>query len=237
MPQVEETFDAILFDMDGTLVDSTPGVEGAWETFATDYGLPNVTQIISQAHGVRTVENLKRFCGVTDPEELEREAQRFELEIVRSSKKDGKAGILILPNAKEVLIPLQAATPKEGQQVWAICTSATHAYANEALTATGLTRPTAFVAAEDVSKGKPDPEPYLIGARKCGVDASKCLVIEDAPNGIRSGKAAGAKVLAVLTSHSLESVKAAEPDWIVPDLTRVSFSVTDGVPKVSINID
>ncbi|KIM29418.1 hypothetical protein M408DRAFT_35868, partial [Serendipita vermifera MAFF 305830] len=63
------------------------------------------------------------------------------------------------------------------------------------------------------------PEPYLAGAKKCNVDISSCLVVEDAPAGIRSGKTAGAKVLAVLTSHSLEAVKAAEPDWIVPDLT------------------
>ncbi|KAG8775634.1 hypothetical protein FRC15_000412 [Serendipita sp. 397] len=214
MPLVKETFDAILFDMDGTLVDSTPGVE--------------------VAHAVRTVENLKRFCGITDPEELEREANRFELEIVNASKREGRTGILILPSAKETLAPLQVGTPKEGKQIWAICTSATRAYANAALENVGITQPEAFVTAGDVTRGKPDPEPYLIGAKLCGVDPSRCLVVEDAPNGIRSGKAAGAKVLAVLTSHNREAVQAAEPDWIVPDLTSVSFAVKDGTVELTI---
>ncbi|KAG8839264.1 hypothetical protein FRB91_007115, partial [Serendipita sp. 411] len=221
MPLVKETFDAILFDMDGTLVDSTPGVEGAWATFAKEYGIENVQEVIQLAHAVRTVENLKRFCGITDPEELEREANRFELEIVNASKRDGRTGILILPSAKETLAPLQVGTPKEGKQIWAICTSgvyqpsslhqathsirniysshrniATRAYANAALENVGITQPEAFVTAGDVTRGKPDPEPYLIGAKLCGVDPSRCLVVEDAPNGIRSGKAAGAKVLA-----------------------------------------
>lgn len=221
--------------MDGTLVDSTPGVEGAWETFGNHYGLQNVDQIIQLAHGVRTVENLKRFCGITDPEELEREATRFEMEIVSASKRNGRQGIIILPNVKATLAPLQNASPKEGKEIWAICTSATHAYANAALENTGIQRPTAFVAAEDVERGKPDPAPYLAGAQKCGVDVSACLVVEDAPNGIRSGKAAGAKVLAVLTSHSREAVEAAKPDWIVPDLTYVSFTVNDGIVELTIN--
>lgn len=192
-------------------------------------------QIIQLAHGVRTVENLKRFCGITDPEELEREATRFEMEIVSASKRNGRQGIIILPNVKATLAPLQNASPKEGKEIWAICTSATHAYANAALENTGIQRPTAFVAAEDVERGKPDPAPYLAGAQKCGVDVSACLVVEDAPNGIRSGKAAGAKVLAVLTSHSREAVEAAKPDWIVPDLTYVSFTVNDGIVELTIN--
>ena len=111
------------------------------------------------------------------------------------------------------------------------------------------------------------PAPYFAGAKKCGVEASACesskgprasnvadvligLVVEDAPNGIRSGKAAGAKVLAVLTSHSREAVEAAKPDWIIPDLTQygafviwgwsltlgsISFAVKDGIVELTIN--
>ncbi|KAG8810280.1 hypothetical protein FRC17_003003 [Serendipita sp. 399] len=208
--------------MDGTLVRILRLAIDAWS-----FLLIWILLSTNLAHAVRTVENLKRFCGITDPEELEREANRFELEIVNASKRNGGTGIVILPNAKETLAPLQAGTPKEGKQIWAICTSATRAYATAALETVGITQPEAFVTAGDVTRGKPNgisPEPYLIGAKLCSVDPSKCLVVEDAPNGIRSGKAAGAKVLAVLTSHTREAVQAAEPDWIVPDLTTAAHT-------------
>jgi glycerol-1-phosphatase len=82
--------------------------------------------------------------------------------------------------------------------------------------------PPSIVTSEDVPRGKPAPDPYLEGAKRCNVDPARVLVVEDAPSGIRSGRAAGAKTLAVLTSHSNEEMLAsgAEPHYIVKDLTQ-----------------
>lgn len=117
-------------------------------------------------------------------------------------------------------------------------------YASQALPLAGVPIPDDFITADDVSAGKPDPEPYLKGAAALGLDPSDCtsifigdpigiliqypaihlgLVFEDAPAGLRSGKAAGSKVLAVLTTHSLESVKKTDPDFILKDFSECAF--------------
>ncbi|KAK7470445.1 DL-glycerol-3-phosphatase, variant 2 [Stygiomarasmius scandens] len=103
MPTTTIHVDAALFDMDGTLVDSTAGVQGAWEVFKEKYPHIDIYDILSSAHGVRTVENLKKYCGVEDPAEQEREAQRFEEAIVTSSKANGRKGIVMLPGVSEAM--------------------------------------------------------------------------------------------------------------------------------------
>ncbi|THH31312.1 hypothetical protein EUX98_g2876 [Antrodiella citrinella] len=227
MPATTIHFDAILFDMDGTLVDSTDGVVGAWHLFSEKYPGIVVEDILSSAHGVRTVENLRTFCGVTDPDELETEATRFEEAIVTSASMPGRRGIVQLPGVKEAMEELLpgAALPKP---CWAICTSATKKYAISALTVSGTPIPDVFVASEDVTEGKPKPDPYLVGAKGCGVDPAKCLVVEDAPNGIRSGKAAGCTTLAVITSHTRKQIEDVGPDYIVDNLASVTFKRSEG---------
>jgi len=118
---------------------------------------------------------------------------------------------------------------------WAVCTSATRKYATSALVAAGIKIPDVFVTAEDVKEGKPAPDPYILGAEKCGVKPERCLVVEDAPNGIRSGNAAGCKTLAVITTHSPDRVAEASPDYTVQDLSSVSMKVVDGVVEVVIH--
>ena len=114
-------------------------------------------------------------------------------------------------------LPTTGVDPK-----WTIVTSATSFYAPQALTAAGISIPSSIVTSEDVPRGKPAPDPYLEGAKRCNVDPTRVLVVEDAPSGIRSGRAAGAKTLAVLTSHSKEDMLAsdADPDYIAEDLTQ-----------------
>lgn len=226
--------EAVLFDMDGTLVDSTAGVVGAWETFAETYPGLNVTEILSTSHGVRTVENLKKHCGITDPDELEREASRFEKEIVNSSKKNGRRGIVQLPGVREIMAELLPgrSLPKP---CWAICTSATRDYAAAALEMAGVPVPEAFVVAEDVEQGKPAPDPYLLGAKKAGADPKKCLVVEDAPAGIRSGQAAGCKTLALVTSHTREQMEATKPDYLVTNLASVTMKRIEAGVEVTIH--
>jgi len=143
--------EAILFDMDGTLLDSTAGVEGAWERFKQTYPTIDVREILSSSHCVRTVDNLKNHCGITDQGELELEAARFEQAIVETSTENGRQGIVMLPGVSPIINKL---TPLP-QQRWAICTSATASYATSALQIAGIPKPKVFVAAECVVKGKP----------------------------------------------------------------------------------
>jgi len=210
-----------LFDMDGTLVDSLAGVTGAWELFATKYDNLDVKEILGCIHGVRTVETLHRYCKIDDPDELNREAVRFEKAVVETSKENGRPGIVQLPGVSTIMEELLPGA-KLPQPSWAICTSATRVYATSALTMAGVPIPDVFVTAEDVTRGKPLPDPYLLGAKQCNVKPERCLVLEDAPSGVRSGHAAGCKTLAVLTSHSRDQIEPSNPDFLVKDLTNVS---------------
>lgn len=123
-----------------------------------------------------------------------------------------------IPGARDLLKTLgEASVP------WAIVTSGTTPLVTGWLKVLNLPIPEHLVVAEDVVDGKPDPTCYLMGKEKLGlhVGGGELLVLEDSPAGIRAGKAAGCKVLGLVTSHSLEQVKEAEPDWIVKDLSSV----------------
>ncbi|KAJ6539536.1 HAD-like domain-containing protein [Mycena capillaripes] len=236
MPSTTIHFDAILFDMDGTLVDSKAGVEGAWDVFKISYPSIDVTEILSSSHGVRTVDNLRIHCGITDPEKLEREADRFEKAIVTSSTENGRPGILLLPGVKAAMDELAPAR-KLPTPSWAICTSATRYYASQALSVSGVPVPDVLVVAEDVTQGKPFPDPYLLGAEKCGVKPENCVVFEDAPAGVLSGRAAGCKTVGFLTSHSRQQMEASKPDFLVQDMSCVTFKLTDHGVDVTINTE
>jgi len=233
---VKFTVDAILFDMDGTLVNSTEGVVGAWETFAKLYPGLDIKTILSSSHGVRTIDNLRKHCGITDEVELEKQAVLFEKAIVDSSTANGRKGITLLPGVKDIIDELTAG-PEDTQTRWAVCTSATRYYASGALTLTGIPKPKVFVTAEDVEKGKPFPDPYLLGAKSCGYEPERCLVVEDAPAGVRSGRAAGCKVIGLLTTHPKEQVEAANPDFLVRDLASVSMKKTPAGIEVVVQMN
>jgi len=236
MPSTTFHVAAALFDMDGTLVDSTAGVEGAWDVFRKTYPGIDVKEILSSAHGVRTVDNLRIHCGITDPEELEKEAERFEKAIVTSSTENGRAGIVLLPGVKAAMDELAPAR-KLPKPLWAICTSATRYYASTALATAGVPVPDVLVVAEDVTQGKPCPDPYLLGAKKCGVKPEDCVVFEDAPAGVRSGKAAGCKTIGFLTSHTKEQMLACEPDFLVKDMSKVTVKLTENGVDVTVHTE
>lgn len=222
--------------MDGTLVDSTAGVEGAWEVFRQTYPSIDIHEVLSSAHGVRTVDNLRVHCGVTDPDELEIEAERFETAIVTSAAANGKQGIVLLPGVARNFAEI---TPghKLPNPSWAICTSATRKYATAALGIAGVTIPDVLVVAEDVEKGKPAPDPYLLGAKKCGVMPENCVVFEDAPAGIRSGKAAGCKTIGFLTTHSKELMEAVQPDFLIPNMDSVIIRRVDSGLDITVTTE
>ncbi|GAV99007.1 HAD-like protein [Lentinula edodes] len=213
MPAVTFHVDAALFDMDGTLVNSTAGVVGAWELFKEKYPDINIEDILSSAHGVRTVDNLRKYCGIEDPQEL--------------TKPLGRPGILKLPGVARAIQEINSGR-RYPNPSWAICTSATREYALAALANAGIDVPDAFVAAEDVKVGKPAPDPYLLGAEKCGVKPENCVVFEDAPAGIQSGKRAGCKTIGFLTTHDKTQMETVNPDFLVPNMASVSLKLSQG---------
>ncbi|UZJ56202.1 hypothetical protein CBS101457_005522 [Exobasidium rhododendri] len=220
--------DAVLFDMDGTLIDSTPAVNATWKEFAIKYNLDYET-VLHSCHGWRTIENLKRFIPSLSDEELPAQVRAFEgriSEIAEEAKKKGlmEGQIVAMPGAKKLLGQItsgQGESPSR-RAGWAIVTSATNAYAQLGFAAAAVSPPpSVFITSDLCSRGKPDPEPYLLGAKKVQADISRCLVVEDAPPGVLSGKRAGAKVLGLKTTHAGARMWENGADFVVQDLSKV----------------
>ncbi|KIK04332.1 hypothetical protein K443DRAFT_676083 [Laccaria amethystina LaAM-08-1] len=219
--------DAILFDMDGTLIDSTPGVLKAWATFSENYSLGDSFAIAHATHGRRLYDTLKEYCSITEESKLQEEIDRFEDEVI-------KGGPIALPGANGLISQL-ASLPNAK---WTIVTSASNKCAPRALARAGIQIPErGIITSNDVNQGKPHPDPYLAGARLCNVEPSNCLVVEDAISGIKSGRAAGSRTLAVCTSTSRQILleSDARPDYLVEGLTSVSVKSVDG--KLEVTID
>ena len=195
--------DAILFDMDGVLVDSTTGVVRIWREWAEKHGL-DVDRVLEVSHGRRVAETIGLVAPELDAASEAREYQRMEVEDLD--------GVLEIEGARELL----ASLPPDG---WTVVTSGTRFIAEKKLEHVGLPVPNRIVTAEDVEKGKPDPEAYLKGAEALGVRPGACVVVEDAPSGIRSAKAAGMRVVAVATTHRPEDL--AEADAVAASLARI----------------
>ena len=119
---------------------------------------------------------------------------------------------------------------------WAVVTSGTRALIEGWIEMIKLAQPKHMIVAEDVQNGKPDPSCYLLGRSRLGLDhTSNILVVEDAPSGIKAGKAAGFKVVALVTTHSLEQVRDAGADWIVRDLRDLAVKKYEkGVVEIEI---
>ena len=179
---------ALLFDMDGTLVDSTSVVEELWTDFAGQYGI-DIGELLDYSHGRQTLDTLRRFLPGS-PAELARLAAELEAQEVARTE-----GIIEVPGAAAFLDQL-------GKTPHAVVTSAGRALAETRLRAAGLPIPEVLVAAEDVIAGKPSPEGYLQAAAELGVDISACVVFEDAPAGLQSAVTSGATTVVVGTHES-----------------------------------
>jgi sugar-phosphatase len=182
----DKKYAGFLFDMDGTLINSTEAAERVWAKWAERQGL-DVKTFLPTMHGARAVDTVRRLGlpGV-DPEE---EAVKItEAEIVDVE------GIVPLPGAAQFLAALPAAK-------WTIVTSSPLELAKRRLAAAGISLPANLVTAEDVKVGKPNPDCYLLAARKLGFDIKDCLVFEDAVPGILAGDAAGADVMVITATH------------------------------------
>jgi sugar-phosphatase len=193
--------DALLVDLDGTLVDSTAPVARAWTAFAHRHGL-DPDEVLRFAHGRPSRETV---AALAPPHLHAEEAAAVEGAEVRDTD-----GVVALPGADRVL---------RADRPLAIVTSCSTALATARLIAAGLPIPDVLVSSDGLERGKPDPECFVIGARRLGVDPTRCLVLEDAPAGIAAGRAAGARVIALRTTHADEDLR--EAHVIVDDLTAV----------------
>lgn len=194
---------AALFDMDGTLVDSTGVVEAVWAGFATEHGL-DLAQVLAYAHGRLTSDTTANF--IPDPQSASAAAARVdEVELVTFT------GIVEIPGASALLAAL-ADSPV------AVVTSASRALATARMAAAGVPVPATMVAAGEVPAGKPNPAGYLRAAELLGVPASDCLVFEDAEAGLRAAVASGARVVVVGGHESPTTAGLAR----VADLGQVS---------------
>jgi mannitol-1-/sugar-/sorbitol-6-phosphatase len=203
---------AILFDLDGVLVDSTPAVARVWSKWALAHGLPP-DLVVAQAHGRRSIETLRAVAP-----EMNAELENLVVEQMEIEDRDG---VTALAGASEILRLLPA-------QRMAVVTSATRALAIARMGYAGLPIPANMIAAEDVVDGKPAPEPYLKGAALLGFRPEDCVVVEDAPPGIEAGRKAGIRVIAVQTTYPAEALRSAM--MITQSLAHVRVSaVNDGL--------
>ncbi len=183
----------LLFDLDGVLVDSTAAVIEVWTRYAERHGLdPEV--VLPQVHGRPAVETIAALTPHVDFAEESRLLEDAEVALAEAA--------VALPGAARVL----AALPPGA---WTVATSGTRRLATTRLRAAGLPVPDGLVAADDVARGKPDPEPYALAAERLGVAPGEAVVVEDTPAGITAGLAAGAAVLAVATTFPPEALTAA----------------------------
>ena len=199
---------ALLFDLDGVLIDSTPAVSRVWRTWALEHGF-NPEEVLAHAHGRPSITTIREYLPDADHEAENRIVERYEIEDLE--------GVVPLPGARELL----AALPAER---WTIVTSCTRALAEMRLRAAALPTPMSMVTASDVVNGKPHPEPYLKAATILGFSAKECVVVEDAPAGIRAGKAAGARVIGFRTTSEESQLKEAGADWVLENCSEVSVS-------------
>ena len=199
--------DAILFDLDGVLVDSTRSVERQWRQWAREQGI-DCDKVMAVAHGVRTIEVIRALAP-----HLDAEAEVRKLESREAKDQDGVA---VMPGAVELV---RAIPPDR----WCVVTSGTRFLATARLRLFGIPIPKVMVTADDVAHGKPDPAPYLKGAELLGFDPRQCLVIEDAPAGIQSAHAAGMKVIALGSTYPVSAL--GDADVVIPKLDRIQIAL------------
>jgi mannitol-1-/sugar-/sorbitol-6-phosphatase len=210
--------EAILFDLDGVLVDSTGSVTRQWKRWAQENNI-DPQKVVEIAHGVRTIEIVRKLAPHLDA----------EAEVVRLEKReaDDHEGVAVMPGAAELI----KAIP-EGR--WCVVTSGTRHLATSRLKLASLPTPQILVSADDVSKGKPDPEPYLMGAKLLGMKPAECLVIEDAPAGIRAAHAGGMKAIAITSTYPTSALQ--EADAVVQKLAQIEISHLDGSGRLTVKV-
>lgn len=207
-PSTEVHCGALLFDLDGVLIDSTPAVTRVWSQWAIDHGF-DPTEVVARAHGRPSLTTVREYLPHADHAAENRKVEQAEIKDIQ--------GVVPLPGASELLASLPP-------HRWTIVTSCTRALAEVRLKAAGLPVPPTMVTSTDITLGKPHPEPYLKAAGKLGIEPAECVVLEDAPAGIRSGKAAGARVIALQTILDKAALRSEGADWTVRNCADVRLA-------------
>ncbi|HXE30702.1 MAG TPA: HAD family hydrolase [Terriglobales bacterium] len=210
----------ILFDMDGVLIDSTPAVARVWRAWAIEHGF-DPDEVVHRAHGRPSLATVREYLPDADHAAENLRIERREIAEV--------AGIVPLSGA----LALLASLPPER---WAIVTSCTRPLAEARLQAGGLPRPRHFITADDIVNGKPAPDPFLKGAAALDLDPADCLVVEDVPAGVRSGLAAGSRVLALTTTFPAPALQAAGATWIAPNCAALRRQGNSPLPELTFQL-
>ena len=210
---------AILFDLDGVLCDSTKAVDREWREWAARKGVDG-DAVMAIAHGVRTIEVIRRVAPHLDAE--------AEAAAIENHEAFDQRGVTVMPGAVELVksIPVER---------WGVVTSGSRLLAEHRLPHCGVPMPRVLVTSDDVVNGKPHPEPYLKGAAGLGFEAAECLVIEDAPAGIQSAKAGGMKVIGIASTYAAAKLKAA--DAVIQSFRELSVEVGEGRLRVTVGPD
>ncbi|WP_328684458.1 HAD family hydrolase [Streptomyces sp. NBC_00343] len=209
--------EALLFDNDGTLVSSLESVRRCWTRWAEEFGITAEDFARVELHGRTAVAIAADLLPADVVPAAVARIEALEVEDVPNG------GATLLPGTRDFLDSLPA-------DRWAVVTSATRRLAEARLAHAGIL-PKTLVVAEDVTRGKPDPEPYLLAARQLGVDPARCVVFEDAPAGLQAGRAAGMITVALATTHEAHELDA---DLVVSDLSALSALVSDGGVEISV---
>lgn len=203
--------EGLLFDLDGVLVDSNAAIERVWSKWAVAHGYDPV-ETVRRAHGRPSLDTLRELMPDGDYE--------TENRVVLQAEIDDIEGVVAIPGAREFLNSLPA-------NRWGIVTSCSRPLAEVRLRAAGLPTPYRMQTSDDIARGKPDPEPYLKGAALLGFPPNRCVVFEDAPAGVLSGKAAGALVIALPTAIPEIELEDAGADWIISGYGDISVRLFD----------
>lgn len=207
---------AILFDLDGVLVDSTGSVDRQWRAWAREQGIDEES-VIAIAHGVRSVEVIRAVAP-----HLDAQAEARRLENREASDRD----IVVMPGAIDLIRSIP-------ENKWGVVTSGARQLASARLKLAGVPFPRVMVTADDVVNGKPHPEPYLKGAELLGANPAECLVVEDAPAGIRAAHAGGMKAIGLTSTYPAAALS--EADWVIQKLTQIQVSV-DGAGELTVTV-
>ena len=185
---------AVLFDLDGVLVESREATERVWREWASRNGIDEA-ELLSAMHGVRSVEVIRALRPGLDA--------LVESEAIERRQAEDVDGLRAIPGAADALRALR-------EDRVAVVTTGTQPLAEARLRAVGIELPAVTVFAGDVERGKPDPEGYLIAARRLGVEPAEALVVEDSPAGVEAGRAAGAATVGVTSTHAAAELAAAD---------------------------
>lgn len=208
---------AILFDLDGVLVDSTRSVARQWRLWGKENHV-DPDKVVGIAHGRRTIETVRLVAP-----HLDAEAEVKKIEAREAADTDGVA---VMPGASALLSSI-------ADDRWCVVTSGTRYLATSRLRVGGLPMPGVLISADDVTEGKPHPEPYLMGAKRLGMNPAECVVVEDAPAGLQAAHAAGMRVIGMASTYSAQELAAANA--VILELAQLQVQ-RDGAPGLPLRI-